>query len=52
MPIFTFQISDDEDDTHPNVDTPSLFRWRHSARIERMEKEAKEKEAIKSAHTQ
>lgn len=46
------EISDDEDDTHPNVDTPSLFRWRHSARIERMEKEAKEKEAIKSAHTQ
>ncbi|OAF65182.1 Hsp90 chaperone protein kinase-targeting subunit [Intoshia linei] len=29
-------ISDDEDDTHPNVDTPSLFRWRHKARIEKM----------------
>ena len=28
-------VSDDEDDTHPNVDTPSLFRWRHKARIER-----------------
>lgn len=26
------QISDDEDDTHPNVDTPSLFKWRHEAR--------------------
>ena len=39
-----FQISDDEDDTHPNIDTPSLFRWRHQARVERMEKDQKEKE--------
>ena len=38
------QISDDEDDTHPNIDTPSLFRWRHQARMERMERDAKEKE--------
>ena len=30
------QISDDEDDTHPNIDTASLFRWRHQARVERM----------------
>jgi len=30
------QISDDEDDTHPNIDTPSLFRWRHEARVNRM----------------
>lgn len=29
------QVSDDEDDTHPNIDTPSLFRWRHQARLER-----------------
>src|SRR6218665_614153 len=29
------EISDDEDDTHPNIDTPSLFRWRHQARQER-----------------
>ncbi|VDP49617.1 unnamed protein product, partial [Schistosoma margrebowiei] len=28
-------VSDDEDDTHPNIDTPSLFRWRHQARLER-----------------
>lgn len=21
------EISDDEDDTHPNIDTPSLFRY-------------------------
>lgn len=34
---FHLQISDDEDDVHPNIDTPSLFRWRHQARVERME---------------
>lgn len=28
-------ISDDEDDTHPNVDNASLFKWRHEARIEK-----------------
>lgn len=39
-----FQISDDEDETHPNIDTPSLFRWRHQARVERMEERKKEKE--------
>ncbi|KAI4896176.1 hypothetical protein NFI96_003832 [Prochilodus magdalenae] len=31
------EVSDDEDDTHPNIDTPSLFKWRHQARVERME---------------
>ena len=36
------EISDDEDDTHPNVDTPSLFRWRHQARVDRMEERKKE----------
>uniref|UniRef100_A0A3P9AHT6 Hsp90 co-chaperone Cdc37 n=1 Tax=Esox lucius TaxID=8010 RepID=A0A3P9AHT6_ESOLU len=29
------EVSDDEDETHPNIDTPSLFRWRHKARVER-----------------
>ncbi|XP_056136976.1 hsp90 co-chaperone Cdc37 [Lampris incognitus] len=29
-------VSDDEDVTHPNVDTPSLYRMRHRARLERM----------------
>ncbi|XP_011692783.1 PREDICTED: hsp90 co-chaperone Cdc37 [Wasmannia auropunctata] len=38
------EISDDEDDTHPNIDTPSLFRWRHQARVERMEERKKEQE--------
>uniref|UniRef100_A0A1L8DWR3 Hsp90 co-chaperone Cdc37 n=1 Tax=Nyssomyia neivai TaxID=330878 RepID=A0A1L8DWR3_9DIPT len=42
------EISDDEDETHPNIDTPSLFRWRHSARMERMEEAQKEKEAFEA----
>jgi cell division cycle protein 37 len=28
---------DDEDDTHPNIDTPSLFKWRHEPRVQRLE---------------
>ena len=36
-------MSDDEDDTHPNIDTPSLFRWRHQARVERMQQAEQEK---------
>lgn len=40
------EISDDEDETHPNIDTPSLFRWRHQARIERMEEQRQEKEKL------
>jgi len=40
------EVSDDEDDTHPNIDTPSLFKWRHEARVQRMEElENKKKEA-------
>ncbi|KAK0409523.1 hypothetical protein QR680_004595 [Steinernema hermaphroditum] len=40
------EVSDDEDDTHPNIDTPSLFRWRHQARLERMAERKQEKDAI------
>lgn len=36
------EISDDEDDIHPNIDTLSLFRWRYQKRIERMEERKKE----------
>lgn len=43
------KISDDEDDTHPNIDTPSLFRWRHQARLERMADYEREKEDLKTA---
>lgn len=42
------EISDDEDETHPNIDTSSLFRWRHQARLERMEEQQREKEEFKS----
>ncbi|EDV19727.1 uncharacterized protein TRIADDRAFT_32935 [Trichoplax adhaerens] len=38
------EISDDEDDTHPNIDTASLFRWRHQARLQRMEEAKSEKD--------
>ena len=36
-------MSDDEDETHPNIDTPSLFRWRHQARVEKMQELEKKK---------
>nr|UOF73985.1 hsp90 co-chaperone [Prodiamesa olivacea] len=42
------EVSDDEDDTHPNIDTPSLFRWRHQARVERMEEHQREKEELEA----
>lgn len=40
------EVSDDEDETHPNIDTPSLFRWRHQARVERMEEMKKERDTV------
>ncbi|GAB1597381.1 hsp90 co-chaperone Cdc37-like [Argonauta hians] len=40
------EISDDEDDTHPNIDTASLFRWRHQARVDKMEQAKKERETF------
>lgn len=43
------EISDDEDDTHPNIDTPSLFRWRHQARVQRMEEQEQERANIEKA---
>ena len=42
----TIEVSDDEDDTHPNIDTPSLFRWRHQSRVERMQKEQEERDSF------
>ena len=41
------QISDDEDDTHPNIDTASLFRWRHQARVERMDEMQKSRQELR-----
>jgi len=40
------EVSDDEDDTHPNIDTPSLFKWRHEARVKRMEEMEAKKKAV------
>lgn len=40
------EVSDDEDDTHPNIDTPSLFKWRHEARVQRMEDMQKKKDSV------
>ncbi len=36
-------MSDDEDDTHPMINKPFLFQWRHQARMERMEQQKEEK---------
>ena len=44
----TIEVSDDEDDTHPNIDTPSLFRWRHQARLERMAEQQIAKEEVEA----
>jgi len=42
------EISDDEDDVHPNIDTPSLFRWRHQARVDKMEEHKQKKEKLET----
>ena len=42
------EVSDDEDDTHPNIDTPSLFRWRHQARVEKMKETDDEKKKVEA----
>ena len=41
-------VSDDEDDTHPNIDTPSLFRWRHQARVDKMKEADDEKKKVEA----
>ena len=46
------QVSDDEDDTHPNIDTPSLFRWRHQARVQRTKELEEEKQKLSSQKNQ
>ncbi|XP_055340209.1 hsp90 co-chaperone Cdc37-like [Paramacrobiotus metropolitanus] len=46
----SIEVSDDEDDTHPNVDTGSLFRWRHQARVERMDEFGKRKQDAQEAY--
>jgi cell division cycle protein 37 len=40
------ELSDDEEDTHPNIDRESWFRLKHRSRVEREENEEKDKKQI------
>jgi len=40
------ELSDDEDDVHPNIDRESWFRMKHRSRVEREEREEVEKKKI------
>ena len=40
------ELSDDEDDVHPNIDRESWFRMKHRSRVEREENEAKDRKRI------
>lgn len=40
------ELSDDEDDVHPNIDKDSWFRMKHRSRVEREEREEKDKKKI------
>eukprot|EP00592_Proboscia_alata_P022949 CAMPEP_0194425070 /NCGR_PEP_ID=MMETSP0176-20130528/24403_1 /TAXON_ID=216777 /ORGANISM="Proboscia alata, Strain PI-D3" /LENGTH=456 /DNA_ID=CAMNT_0039235235 /DNA_START=93 /DNA_END=1463 /DNA_ORIENTATION=- len=40
------ELSDDEDDVHPNIEKESWFRMKHRSRVEREEREEKEKKVI------
>jgi cell division cycle protein 37 len=42
------ELSDDEDDVHPNIDKESWFRMRHRSRVEREENEEKDKSNIRA----
>jgi cell division cycle protein 37 len=41
------ELSDDEDDVHPNIDRESWFRMKHRSRVEREEGEDKDKQKIR-----
>ena len=40
------ELSDDEDDVHPNIDKESWFRLKHRSRVEREEKEENDKKKM------
>ena len=40
------ELSDDEDDVHPNIDKESWFRLKHRSRVEREDNEEKDKKQI------
>lgn len=41
------ELSDDEDDVHPNIDRESWFRMKHRSRVEREEREEADKKKIR-----
>eukprot|EP00934_Nitzschia_sp_Nitz4_P001814 Nitzschia sp. Nitz4//scaffold199_size41809//18582//20070//NITZ4_007452-RA/size41809-augustus-gene-0.45-mRNA-1//-1//CDS//3329540567//1814//frame0 len=41
------ELSDDEEDVHPNIDRESWFRLKHRSRVEREEHEEKDKKRIR-----
>lgn len=43
------ELSDDEEDCHPNIDKESWFRMKHRSRVEREENEDKDKAVILAA---
>ncbi len=43
---FQIDLSDDEEDLHPNIDKESWFRMKHRSRVEREEHEAKDRARI------
>lgn len=43
------ELSDDEDDVHPNIDKESWFRMKHRSRVEREEAEEADKKKIHQA---
>jgi hypothetical protein len=40
------ELSDDEEDVHPNIDRESWFRMKHRSRVEREDHEEKDKQRI------
>jgi len=40
------ELSDDEDDVHPNIDKESWFRMKHRSRVEREDREEADKKKI------
>ena len=40
------ELSDDEEDVHPNIDRESWFRMKHRSRVEREEHEDKDRKRI------
>lgn len=46
------ELSDDEDDCHPNIDKQSWFRMKHRSRVEREAREETEKEGLDKANKQ